>query len=996
MLEILSKQEINKFENEIPVFNDQEMEYYFKIPKLLLENIQYNDNKILMMLLYGYFKATNKFYMPAITNEHLVFLSNKYNTKIINQFSKRTFYRFKQLIKEYLDINNYSTEIETILQNEANILASNFIHRKKIFYTLVDLSKKLKIEIPSYTVLVNIITKAINSQKKDILLALKLHIKDEKLNLLDEFLEKNTDAKNRYNLMYYKKLEHKTNKKQMLISLGRFNTIKSKFTMLQNIIEDINLTPKIAQYYATWIEKSQVFQVKRKKDVESSFLLLSFVYHQYLIRNDNLMDRFISVAQTAKNSSFRAQKEFSFEQEPKKNNIIKSLEDINLQTLNDISLVIQNKSLSAVKKVADIEALVATQSKLLTSILSTKESITQTSNETKYDFIEQKSISLQGKLSGILKAVEFDEKTSNKHIIKAINYFKDNPTITNKAPQSFLSDEEIEAVFYSGKFRVSLYKVLLFFYVTDAIKNGTLHLKYSIKYKNFEDYMIDKDEWSKNKDTLLQVHELEHLKEFDTFIISIKEKLENSYKTTNTNIKQGFNTYFTSNLDSFILKTPKVEKADTQTNLLSKYFPQSEYLSVIDMLNVIDDSTDFLSSFQHYNQSKSKTNHNLLLAAILGYGCNLSISKVGKISKGINENQLDNTKIWYFNQENTNEANDKIIAYMEDLEIIKIMRNNKDINHTSSDGQKYNISSSIDSTNAGYSFKYFGTNKGVVDYKFIDESHRLFHSQVINVNERESGYVIDGLLNNNAVKSDIHSTDTHGFTEIIFGLTNLLGFSFAPRIKNFKDQQLYSFNSPKVYHDLGYDLVPKRKINEKIIKENWDDILRFIVTIKERKTTATQLLKRLTSYSRQHKLYTALKEFGKIIKTDFLLNFIDDVAFRQRIEKQLNKVEASNKFAKAVFFGNNAEFTVATEEEQNIANNCKRLIQNTIILWNYLYITKKYQTAKSQKDKDDIIEALKNSSIVHWEHVNLYGEYDFTRSFKKVAKLIAIEDKEMI
>ena len=275
--------------------------------------------------------------------------------------------------------------------------------------------------------------------------------------------------------------------------------------------------------------------------------------------------------------------------------------------------------------------------------------------------------------------------------------------------------------------------------------------------------MIDKDEWSKNKDTFLQVHELEHLKEFDTFIIPIKEKLENSYKTTNTNIKQGFNTYFTSNFDSFILKTPKVEKADSQTNLLSKYFPQSEYLSVIDMLNVIDDSTNFLSSFQHYNQSKSKTNHNLLLAAILGYGCNLSLSKVGKISKGINENQLDNTKIWYFNQENTNEANDKIIAYMEELEIIKIMRNNKDINHTSSDGQKYNISSSIDSTNAGYSFKYFGTNKGVVDYKFIDESHRLFHSQVINVNERESGYVIDGLLNNNAVKSDIHSTDTLHF-----------------------------------------------------------------------------------------------------------------------------------------------------------------------------------------------------------------------------------------
>ena len=146
---------------------------------------------------------------------------------------------------------------------------------------------------------------------------------------------------------------------------------------------------------------------------------------------------------------------------------------------------------------------------------------------------------------------------------------------------------------------------------------------------------------------------------------------------------------------------------------------------------------------------------------------------------------------------------------------------------------------------------------------------------------------------------------------------------------------MYGFSSPKHYKDLGYKLTPKRKIREEIIKDNWDDILRFIVTIKERKSTATQLLKRLTSYSRNHKLYTALKELGNIMKTDFLLNYIDDVGLRQRIEKQLNKVEASNKFSKAVFFGNSSEFTVATVEEQNIANNSKRLIQNAIILWHY-------------------------------------------------------------
>lgn len=251
-------------------------------------------------------------------------------------------------------------------------------------------------------------------------------------------------------------------------------------------------------------------------------------------------------------------------------------------------------------------------------------------------------------------------------------------------------------------------------------------------------------------------------------------------------------------------------------------------------------------------------------------------------------------------------------------------------------------------------------------------------------------------MHNDVIKSDIHSTDTYGYSEVIFGLTHLLGFSFAPRIKNFKDQQLYSFNAPKEYHSLGYKLLPRHKINEQIIEDNWDSILRFIVTIKSRKITASQLLKRLTSYSRQHKLYTAIKEFGKIIKTDFLLTYIDNVELRQPIEKQLNKVEASNKFSKAVFFGNNAEFQVSTAEEQNIANNSKRLIQNSIILWNYLYMTKKIEQAKSQKEKDEIIQTIQNSSIVHWSHINFYGEYDFTKRSKRVRSMIRLDKEELL
>jgi TnpA family transposase len=64
-----------------------------------------------------------------------------------------------------------------------------------------------------------------------------------------------------------------------------------------------------------------------------------------------------------------------------------------------------------------------------------------------------------------------------------------------------------------------------------------------------------------------------------------------------------------------------------------------------------------------------------------------------------------------------------------------------------------------------------------------------------------------------------------------------------------------------------------------------------MVTIKLKNVTASQLSKHLRSYARNNPLYKAIKEFGRIIKSMFiLLTYYDDVKLRQRIEKQLNRI----------------------------------------------------------------------------------------------------------
>ena len=997
VFQILSKEEEKNF-NAPPKFDSFAKNYFFKLNSDIIgiiSEMKNDSNKILFILMFGYFKVSNRFFEIQENDENFSYISNRNNFHSFNfqELSSRTIQRYKKMIKSYFKIIEFNEILESKLQHRAIELANNFTHRKKIFYSLVDYSKKLNIEVPSYTKLSNIISSALNSQTNTILNGLKNYKDDERLQLLDEFTDKNESYKNRYNIGSYKKLGHSTNKKQMVVSLVQLETIKSKFSILKPIIHEIGINDKISQYYSKWLEQSKVMQLTRKNELEQQFLLLSFIQYQYYIRNDNLIDRFISIVQSAKNTFYRHQKELSFKNEPLKKALAQSLEDSNLSIINDVNKVLEDETISDSTKVSQLKEILASKKQNLKTLITQRSNIEQ-QDLNRFDFLEKGSQSLQGKLSGVTKLVEFDDKSSNKSLITAIKYFKESSNIKQDAPLDFLDDDEKLAVYDSeGKIKVSLYKALLFIHISDGIKSGILNLKYSYKYKSFEEYLIPKVEYQEKKSELLKYHELAHLEDLDTFLKPISQKLQSNFKSTNEKIINELNFHFKLTTDSFVLSTPKLEKTEDQLeHTISKYFPQAEFISVIDLLHSVQQHTRFLDAFKHYSLQNAKIkdlDKNLLYASIVGYGCNISLSKMAKISKGISENELDTATTWYFSIDNTTEANDKIVESIDSLEITKILKANPYINHTSSDGQKYNIKSSINSTNAGYSFKYFGTAKGVSVYTFIDESHKLFYSTVINVNERESGYVIDGLMHNDVVKSDIHSTDTHGFSEVIFGITHLLGFSFAPRIKNFKDQQLYGIHSPKYYQQKGYQLTPKRKINFQIIEEHWDDILRFILTIKSRRTTASQLLKRLTSYSKHHKLYTALKEFGKIIKTDFLLTYIDDAQLRQRIEKQLNKVEASNRFSKAVFFGNNAEFIFASQEEQNIANNCKRLIQNAVILWNYLYINKKLQQAKSQFQKDEIIEALKNSSIVHWGHINFYGTYDFTRVDKKVLSMIS-------
>ena len=362
----------------------------------------------------------------------------------------------------------------------------------------------------------------------------------------------------------------------------------------------------------------------------------------------------------------------------------------------------------------------------------------------------------------------------------------------------------------------------------------------------------------------------------------------------------------------------------------------------------------------------------------MALGCNIGIKKMGRISKGISVETLENTFTWYFTLENLNNINALIISVINQLFLSRLYLTKEGEIHTSSDGQKFGVKP--ESLNSNYSFKYFGKERGLTIYTFIDQRGSIFSTIVMSPASREATEVLDGLFSNEVV-STMHSTDTHGYTEVIFGMMDLLNINFAPRIKNIGKQTLYSFKNRKSYEKTNYKILPNNYIKADLIEEYWDDILRIMVSIKLQKCKASQILKRLNSYSKQNPLHKALKEYGRIHKSLFILNYYDNLELRQAIEKQLNLIELAHKFAKFIFFDNNQEFDEPTKEGQEIIAGCKQLIQNCIILWNYMKLTQIYYNSESAEERKKILSAFILSSIIFWSHINLNGEYDFNKDW---------------
>ena len=147
-------------------------------------------------------------------------------------------------------------------------------------------------------------------------------------------------------------------------------------------------------------------------------------------------------------------------------------------------------------------------------------------------------------------------------LMAAIQYYKERDgAIAQNAPLGFLEPAEQQAVLdENGAIRVSLYKVLLFIKIAQAIKGGVLNLQHSYKYRSLDDYLIPKHSWLAHRDAHLQRADLTAIADFKTTLNTLRTRLDEQYHQTNRRINAGENSHVHFRKDgSFYVSTPKTE-----------------------------------------------------------------------------------------------------------------------------------------------------------------------------------------------------------------------------------------------------------------------------------------------------------------------------------------------------------------------------------------------------------------------------------------------------
>ncbi len=397
-------------------------------------------------------------------------------------------------------------------------------------------------------------------------------------------------------------------------------------------------------------------------------------------------------------------------------------------------------------------------------------------------------------------------------------------------------------------------------------------------------------------------------------------------------------------------------------------------VDLTELLLEIHAHTGFADEFTHVSESNARAEDLTVsvCAVLLAEACNIGLEPLIKHQvPALTRHRLNWVKQNYLRAETLVKANAKLVDYQSTLSLARKWGGGE---VASADGMRF--VTPIRTINAGPNRKYFGSSRGITWYNFLSDQFSGFHGIVVPGTLRDSIFVLEGLLEQQTGLNPVEiMTDTAGASDMVFGLFWLLGYQFSPRLADAGDSVFWRVNKEANYGVLN-DLA-RSCANPQKIEHHWEDMMRIAGSLKLGTVQASELIRSLLKSDRPSSLAQAIIEAGRINKTLYLLNYVDDEDYRRRILTQLNRGEGRHAVARAICHGQRGEIRKRYREGQEDQLGALGLVTNALVLWNTIYIQAALDHLKQQGEDVKEDDEARLSPLSH-KHVNMLGHYSFT------------------
>ena len=986
-LQILGDDEIETLYG-LPQFTPEERIEYFTLSDreaAAIEPLHSLKSRIYVILQLGYFKARHLFFIFPFSavSADVQYICERYfpDFQLIEyEPTKVTRLKHQRIILELCNYQNCDDKARQTLLEKAQQAAKVCGKPIYIFRELLRHLETERLVAPGYSFLQDIVGQAIGAEQDRLVTLVKRQLSKPETAALTQLIE---DAPGLYEITQLKREPRDFSLGEIKLEISRCEQIQAIYKLTQTLLPALEISGESIKYYASLVSYYSVFRLKQLSLSVVHVYLLCFVYHRYQRAHDNLLNSLVHKVKQYVEESKVAAKEQVYEYRVEGNqNLQKAGQVLKLFTAEDIA---QSTPFHEVQSRA-FEILERQKLDFLADHIATQ----ATFDETAFQWAHVDTLARRFKcnLRPILQAVELAASPGHAPLMSALQFLKGavqkgrslSQYRSDEFPTQFIPDSAQRYLYASaedgGQLLLDRYEFLIYRLLRNGLDSGDIFCRDSVRFRSFEDDLLSERQW-KAKDKLIAATGLAQLKQpIQEHLAALEQQLEARLVNVNRRLSAGENKHFEMKKRGSTVRW-SLQSPGLRDSINHPLFSALKQVNLNSVLHFVNQRCQFTEALVHIlgRYTKQPPDERVLIACLMAWGTNMGLGRMSETSD-IDYHVLADASDNFLRLETLSAANDLVSNAIADLPIFRQYDVGEAL-HSSSDGQKFE--SQIQTINSRHSPKYFGLKKGIVSYTLV-ANHVPVSARIIGANEHESHYVFDLLFNNTTdIQPTVHSTDTHGTNQVNFALLHLFGYEFAPRYRDIYatlSRSLYGFKHPSQYGEVI--LNPIRKINTKLILAEWDNIQRIMVSLALKTTTQNIIIGKLSAYARKNKTRQALWEYDNIIKSLYLLEYVDSLPLRQNVHQVLNRGESYHQLRRVISYANFGKLRFKTEYEQQIWGECARLLTNCVAYYNTAILSDLFLHSERHQDATRMA-MLSLVSPVAWQHINFYGRYEFNK-----------------